>query len=206
MTRTRNTRLSFFLFSGVALWLLTVVSASRSGWLGALSPLAPPPIAALTILIPSLIVLLRANLRAYFAEVGLRRLTSIHILRIAAVPLFFWYGSRGLLPQPFVQAAAWGDLAAGVLALAVVLWWARPAGYWTMHIFGMIDFVTAFGTAMALTRANPGAMHAVTGLPIALIPFFGVGILATIHVIAFRLLWQSGTRRSNISLRAAGAR
>jgi len=184
----QNNRTPFILLAALLLWPTAVIVASKSGWLGSLSPFAPPPIAVLTILVPSLGYWLIPSFRSYITRIGLRRLTSVHILRIVAVPLFFWYGSHGLLPQSFVDTAGWGDLASGVLALGVVLFWSRPAGYWTVHIFGMVDFVAAFGTAIRLTLSNPGAMHEITGLPMALIPFFGVGFLATIHLIAYDLL------------------
>ena len=52
----------------------------------------------------------------------------------------------------------------------------------------MGDFLVAFGTAISLTRQDSSAVHAITGLPMALIPFFGVGFLATTHVMAYQLL------------------
>ncbi len=59
-----------------------------------------------------------------------------------------------------------------------------------MHTVGMLDFVTAFATAIRLTMANPRAMHAITGLSLSLTPYFGVGVFATIHVVAFSLLMR----------------
>jgi hypothetical protein len=172
----------------LSLWFVALLVASVSGWLGSLSPYSPPLLAGLTILISSVGYFLLPPVRVWFAGFGLHRLTAIHVLRIAAVPLFFWYGNRNLLPQSFVEAAGWGDLAAGLIALAVVIFWRSRAGYWTAHLLGMVDFISAFAIAIRLTLANPGAMHAITGLPMALIPFFGVGVLATIHVIAYDLL------------------
>jgi hypothetical protein len=69
------------------------------------------------------------GLREYVARIGLRRLTTIHILRIAAAPLFFWYGAHHLLPKIFVDRAAWSDIAAGILAFLAVTVWQRPSGY-----------------------------------------------------------------------------
>ena len=178
----------YWIAASVLAWISAVLIASSSGWLGSLSPLAPPPIAALTIIIPVAIYFAVPAFREYIARVGLRRLTAVHVLRIAAAPLFFWYGTHHLLPQVFVDRAAWGDIAAGVIALLVVTLWPRPSGYWLAHLFGMADFFVAFGTAIALTRQDSSAVHAVTGLPIALIPFFGVGFLATTHVMAYHLL------------------
>jgi len=174
--------------AAVLVWFCAVVLASASGWLGSLSPLAPPPIAALTMIVPIAVYFAVAALRESVESIGVRRLTAIHVMRIAAAPLFFWYGAHGLLPQIFVDRAAWGDIAVGLLALLAVTLWRRPSGYWLAHLFGMADFFVAFGTAIALTRQRPAAVHAVTGLPMALIPFFGVGFLATTHVMAYDLL------------------
>jgi hypothetical protein len=185
-TPSRSTPL--WIAAAVLSWLAAVILASASGWLGSLSPLAPPPIAALTMVVPIAVYFAVPAFREYIESVGLRRLTAIHILRIAAAPLFFWYGAHRLLPQVFVDRAAWGDIAAGLIALLVVTLWRRPSGYWLAHLFGMADFFVAFGTAIALTRQDPAAVHAVTGMPIALIPFFGVGFLATTHGMAFHLL------------------
>jgi hypothetical protein len=174
--------------AAVLAWFAAVLVASATGWLGSLSPFAPPPIAALTMIVPIAVYFAVPAFRTCILDIGLRRLTVIHILRIAAAPLFFWYGAHHLLPQTFVDRAAWGDVAAGLLALLAVTFWQRPAGYWLAHLFGMADFFVAFGTAIVLTRQDPAAVHAVTGLPMALIPFFGVGLLATTHVMAYHLL------------------
>jgi hypothetical protein len=177
-----------WLVAAVLSWLAVVLVASGTGWLGSLSPLAPPPIAALTMILPVAVYFALPAFRGYIERVGLRRLTAIHILRIAAAPLFLWYGAHHLLPHVFVDRAAWGDIAAGILALLAVTVWQRPSSYWLAHLFGMADFFVAFITAIALTRQDPAAVHAVTGLPMALIPFFGVGFLATTHVMAYHLL------------------
>lgn len=177
-----------WLAAAVLSWLAAVFVASATGWLGSLSPLAPPPIATLTMIGPVAVYFAVPAFREYIESVGLRRLTAIHILRIAAAPLFFWYGAHHLLPHAFVDRAAWGDIAAGILALLAVTVWQRPWGYWLAHLFGMADFFVAFGTAITLTRQDPAAVHAVTSLPMALIPFFGVGFLATTHVMAYHLL------------------
>ena len=185
-----------WLLPGMGAWLAAVIVSSRAGWLGLISPYAIPAIAGALIVLPAVLFWRLDSVRALIEEVGLRRLTVLHIFRIAAVPLFFWYGSRGLLPKAFVEHAGWGDLISGLLALAVVAFWSRPGGYWLAHVVGMADFLYAFATAMMLTRANAGAMHAVTELPAALIPFFFVGLLGSTHLMAYSILLRSRTERS----------
>ncbi len=93
-TPSRSTPL--WIAAAVLSWLAAVILASASGWLGSLSPLAPPPIAALTMVVPIAVYFAVPAFREYIESVGLRRLTAIHILRIAAAPLFFWYGAHRL--------------------------------------------------------------------------------------------------------------
>jgi hypothetical protein len=183
-----------WLMMGISVWFALVLLASGTGWLGRLSPYALPPIAFTLMALPAVLFWTVPSVRALIEGIGLRALTALHISRILAVPLFFWYGGRGLLPRSFVDHAGWGDLVSGVVALGVVAFFARPAGYWIAHVTGMIDFLAAFGTAMAITRSNSTAMHAVTGLPIALIPVFFVGLLGSTHLMAYDLLLRN--RRS----------
>jgi hypothetical protein len=196
-------RTGLWVWSGVALWFTAVVVASASSWLGQLPPMAPPPIAGLTLIVPISLYLLLPPLRSYFASIGLERLTLIHVFRIAAAPLFFWYGSHGLLQHVFVDRAGYGDIFAGVLAFVALTVWRRPAGFWVAHVYGMIDFFVAFGTAIVLTRQIPGAMHAITGLPMALIPFFFVGLLATTHFVSYDLLLRGASPARRGSARPA---
>ena len=134
-TTSRST--PFWIGAAVLSWFTAVVVASSTGWLGSLPPLAPPPIAALTMMIPMIGYFAVPAFRLYIARVGIRRLTAIHVLRIAAAPLFFWYGAHQLLPRIFVERAAWGDISAGLLALLAVTLWQRSWGYWLAHLFGI---------------------------------------------------------------------
>ncbi len=127
------------------------------------------------------------ELREVAGRVGLRWLTGFHAWRIAAALLFFWYGAHGLLPGEFVGRAAWGDLIAGVLGGVVYFWPTRP-GYWLTHLFGLGDLVLAVTTGMALRLAGPASMENIASFPVALIPLFGVGFTAAVHLVAFDLL------------------
>lgn len=96
-----------------------------------------------------------------------------------------------LLPQVFVERAAWGDLIVGLVAPLVV--WLKPSrwAYGVFHALGLADLVTAIGTAIVLTLASTSAMQHIGDFPVALVPLFGVGITATTHVMAFHLLGRS---------------
>ena len=94
---------------------------------------------------------------------------------VAAALLFFWLGSRGQLPVEFVQRAAWGDLIAALLGAAFFLWPTR-GGYWLTHLFGLADLILVASTAMRLIVAGSVEMQHIASFPVALIPFFGVGL------------------------------
>ena len=185
-----ETAVTTWLIAGALLWLAIVMLASGTGLLAQLSPYAIAPIAFSLMALPALLFWRVSRVRAVIERVGLRRLTALHIFRILAAPMLFWYGAQGLLPRLFIDHAGWGDLISGVLALGVVTVWPLPGGYWIMHLVGMLDFIVAFATAMTLTRANPAAMAAVATLPVALIPFFFVGLLGSTHFMAYSILWR----------------
>jgi hypothetical protein len=174
----------------LGLWAGAVALASAAGWLAAVPTAVIAPLVVLGIALPSLAYALTPALRTWAAGIGLWWLTALHVWRIAAAGVFFWYGSQGRLPDLFVINAGWGDLAAGLLALAVVL--APRAGrrsYAAVHLFGFADFVVAVGTGLTFTLLGDPLMATIREFPLALIPLFGVGVSGTVHVIAFHLLW-----------------
>jgi hypothetical protein len=60
--------------------------------------------------------------------------------------------------------------------------------YLIFHIFGFADFVVAVGTGLIFFLLDDPRMSAVETLPMALIPFYGVGISGASHIMAFDLL------------------
>ena len=92
----------------------------------------------------------------------------MHVWRVPAAMLFFYYGLRGELPALFWILAGVGDLMAGSLA-ATLLW--RPhsvALYRRIHVFGFIDFVVAVGTGLTFTLLQDPRMTLLTTLPMHL--------------------------------------
>lgn len=202
MTRTddlkrRGTRI---LLSVLAVWGLAVITASGTGLYRSLPPLLLASVIALGIMIPVIFYALSKGFRAYIEAIGLPWLTSFHIWRIAAALTFFWYGTHKLLPDVFIRNAGWGDFIAGFLALGVTLLPKTRAGYLVFHLFGFADFVVAVGTGLTLFLLSDTRMAAIGTLPMALIPFYGVGISGASHVMAFDLL-----RRTSAANIKAGA-
>lgn len=190
----KGTRL---LLSILAIWGLLVAVAAEAGVYRAIYPPLIGPLVALGIILPMVAYAMSKNFRLYIAAIGLRPLTAFHVWRVPAALLFFWYGSRDLLPEIFVRNAAWGDLAAGIFALAVVLLPESRNRYLAFHLFGFADFVVAVGTGLTLTLLADPRMAGIQTLPMALIPLFGVGISGASHLMAFDLLRRrSGIKRN----------
>ena len=64
----------------------------------------------------------------------------------------------------------------------------RRNRYWVFHLFGFADFVVAVGTGLTYFLLNDPRMSGIQTLPMALIPFYGVGISGASHIMAFDLL------------------
>ena len=185
LIKERGTRMLLIV---LAAWGLAVAFAAEAGIYGAVPPLFLAVIIALGIVIPVVIYAMSEGFRSYIKVLGLRSITAFHVWRIAASLVFFWYGENELLPQVFVQNAGIGDLLAGLFALIVLLLPESRNRYLAFHIFGFADFVVAVGTGLALFLLNDVRMTGIQTLPMALIPFYGVGISGASHIMAFDLL------------------
>ena len=175
----------------VLAWLFAVVWAILGGALEALAQAFMPAFAGLVALG------IAAPLGAYFAflpvrravdSLGLRWLTLMHMWRIPAALVFFWYGAQGELPFLFWLLAGLGDLVAGCCA-ATLLWRpGTPDRLRRIHVFGFADFVVAVGAGLTFTLIGDPRMALLTILPMALIPLFGVGLSGASHIVALNAL------------------
>lgn len=181
-------------FALLALWFAAVVAASQGGLLSALGRVFMPGYALLVALGIGLPVALYFNwptMQRAVDAIGLHRLTLMHIWRIPAALLFFWYGLKGELPSLFWIVAGVGDLMAGIYA-ATLLWRAPSARlYRRIHLFGFADFVSAVGLGLIHTFLNDPRMALLTTLPMALIPLFGVGLSGASHIVALTQMLKS---------------
>jgi hypothetical protein len=183
--------------AGIA-WLIAVVWASLSGALGALADAFMPAYAALVaagIATPVIAYFVVPAVRRAIDAIGLRWLTLMHVWRVPAALVFFWYGVCGELPPLFWVLAGVGDFVAG--CFAATLWWrpVTPGRLFRIHLFGFADFVVAVGTGLAFTLIGDPRMALLTTLPMALIPLFGVGLSGASHIVALHALTRPGAQR-----------
>jgi hypothetical protein len=181
-------RTALFVVITLAAWAAAVVAASLTGGFAALYQPVIGAIVAATIVLPTLFYFASSGMQSLMHNIGQRRILQFHIWRIPAALLFFWYGVQGVLPTPFWVLAGVGDLIAGSYALLLAMRAERPASYLGFHLFGFADFVVAVGTGLTFTLLLDPRMAAITTLPLALIPLFGVGISGATHLIAFDML------------------
>ena len=184
----RKRRGGRILLGVLAAWGLAVAFAAEAGLFRAIPPFFLAAIIALGIIVPVIVYAMSGGFRAYIRAIGLRSITAFHVWRIAAALVFFWYGENNLLPETFVQNAGIGDLIAGLMALGVLLLPESRNRYLAFHIFGFADFVVAVGTGLTFFLLNDPRMSGIQTLPMALIPFYGVGISGASHIMAFDLL------------------
>ena len=93
------------------------------------------------------------------------------------------------LPGSFAVPAAYGDLAAGVLALLVLIalrsrWAGTTALVWLFNVVGTVDLLNALRHAQAVPHLGAGWF----------IPTFWVPVLLVTHVMIFGRLFTKATR------------
>jgi hypothetical protein len=142
------------------------------------------PVAALTTLYAT-----SRWFRASLSGVPLRALVALHLIRAPVGAWFLVLGSRGLLPPEFASQAGYGDILAGVGALALLLvpnWEARGAALalivWSL--IGIADFINVQRVVVELTELGRRAEFvAMREPPLTLVPYFGVPLLWFGHVV-----------------------
>jgi hypothetical protein len=176
------------LVSGLAAWGAGVGVASASGLLAKVPPRLVASLIAAGIGVPAAAYARSPRLKALARRAGVHNLSLFHAWRLAGTLAFFRYGSNDRLPPVFVRNAAWGDLITSAFATLLLVLPRRRPIYLAFHILGFTDFVIALGTGLTLTLRGDLRMRTIATFPLALIPFFGVGLSGAAHLIALDLL------------------
>jgi hypothetical protein len=129
------------------------------------------------------------SLRDALAELPLRVFVAVHVIRALVGVGFLVLGRRGGLPVEFAIPAGYGDLAAGLGALGLLMvpnWRGRgmALALCAWCLFGIADFVNVQRVVMALqAQGRQADFTAMNGPPLALVPYFGVPLLWFCHIV-----------------------
>jgi hypothetical protein len=177
----------------IVAWGGLVALSAATGVTQALPTVLVPVPIALLLATPLVLYTRSERLQSLVAAEDVRWLTAFHAWRVPAGVAFLWYGSQGDIPLLFALIAGWGDVAAGLLAVAAVVRYGRGTeanrrGYVGFHLFGMLDFVVAVGTGFAFSVLGNPLMGAVQELPLVLIVFFGVPVTGALGLMTLHRL------------------
>ena len=118
---------------------------------------------------------------------ALRPLLALHSFRFLGMAFLVPGVVSHDLPRAFATAAAFGDIAAAVLALLSLLLLQSAPGLlavWIFNVWGSVDLVNAFYQANA-SGLSPGQLGATYFIPTLIVP-----LLLITHGLAFRVLLQ----------------
>ena len=117
-----------------------------------------------------------------------------HLFRVVEGVVFLLYLALGHLPALFALPAGVGDITTSIAAPLVAHRLARGTGRraaWWFNAFGMTDLVVALVlgalTGFGLLNITPSGAP-IAGLPLALVPTFGVPLLFALHITSVSAL------------------
>ena len=118
----------------------------------------------------------------FFNGINLSTIAILHTWRIFAGWLFISYSN--VLPEAFINNAAYGDIIAGFLGISVFIFGRTKLSFYIFNIVGLIDFILAVGTGILLSLMQVQGTELLTKLPLILITFFGVPVSGLTHVVS----------------------
>lgn len=178
-------------------WFATVIALGATGVLHT-EPTAPQALqtaaiakfgiaAALPIVAMVAATLSFSSLKERVLNLPLTMLVGINSIRVLGV-LFLVLYAAGRLPAPFAQAAGWGDIIVGALAIPLALATRRYENRTLLigwSALGLADLVNALALGVTTSLSNsPGSvgMGPMTLLPWLLIPAFLVPLFFVSHL------------------------
>lgn len=129
---------------------------------------------------------------------ALRPVLVIHAFRFVGLAFLVPGVVAPDLPMVFARAAAYGDLAACVLALLALATLRGPLGIglaWLFNLWGTFDLFDAFYQANA-SGLMPGQLGTAFFIPTLIVP-----MLLVTHFLAFRILWRTDRSREVVAAR-----
>lgn len=188
-TTTPSPRAWLFLF---ALW--SVIAGCAAAILPA--PRAPVPVRLFIIVGPVVTFALALgtsrSLRQLLARLNSRWLVAGHGIRFVIGAAFLMLGRQGLVPWAFALHAGIGDLIAGAGALLLTIAYPRLDAakgrslLLAWNVVGIVDFINV-QRVVSTFAGRQDEFVAMRQLPMALVPYWGVPLLWSIHVY---LVWR----------------
>jgi hypothetical protein len=187
----------------LGLWAAGIATLARNDALHADPGSLPLPV-AVAVMVPPLIYLAayRAlpGLRAWVQGLDLAWVIGVQCFRVIGV-MFVFLWALGRLPTIFALVAGLGDVAVGLSALGVTLATLRRTDGWqrqarALTLFGLLDFVAAFGTATLTAQGFPLQFPGeplpvmMQQWPLAMVPGFLVPTFIILHLMAWQKLRQ----------------
>lgn len=179
---------SLLIRAALWLWLIVALLAGRLLWL---QQIPMPAVQGILVGLTALALLAYRSLPAVRARIDaldLRVLVLLHTVRFVGFYFLLLY-DRGELPYAFAVPGGLGDIAVALLALVAALApWTEPMRRHVISIWnvvGLLDILMVVFTAARLGLADPRSMHALTHLPLSLLPTFIVPLIIATHVVIF---------------------
>ena len=174
----------------VCIWIW-LIAALLAGNYRLLQRLPAPAMQGVLFGLTALLLLLYGQLRVlrnWLDRLDLRSLVFLHVTRFVGF-YFLLLFHRGELPYAFAVPGGWGDNIVAALALGVVFWpmgdALRRRAITIWNVIGFVDIMLVVATAARLGLEAPGQMHALTILPLSLLPTFLVPLIIATHIIIF---------------------
>jgi hypothetical protein len=196
--------------AALAAWFCLVLAAGATGAFtnpAGIGPAGTGSSVVIPVIVLALLVLGTARGRELVRGAPMSALVGVHSVRVLGLSFVLLYAAKRL-PAPFAPVAGWGDVAAGVFAIALLTRMTRRQAMpnrllWLWNAFGLADLVVA--VALGATSApgplqifhGPPSSAIMTTLPWILIPSFLVPALIFLHLCTFyRLRTMSPAERT----------
>jgi hypothetical protein len=178
----------------LTLWFVAALALAGSGMLRG-GPGRPPPVGlgvGFPILVGGLALAFSPSARAFVAGMPQPWLIGLQAVRMLGL-VFIAMEARGVLPAHFAEPAGWGDFVVGATAPLVAYATSRQSrgARWfavTWNCVGLADLIVAVSLG-ALTAESSirvfftiPSTDAMSVLPLAMIPAFGVPLFVLLHI------------------------
>jgi hypothetical protein len=134
--------------------------------------------------------------RVWLDALDLRALIALHLSRFVGIYFLVLY-REGELPRDFAVPGGVGDIIVAALALPLVFApleeevRLRAQRIW--NVIGLLDILFVVATAIRLNVADPAQLHALTRLPLSLLPTLLVPLIIASHIVIFLRLTPRAT-------------